>query len=316
MNRPASHPGMFVFDPTRPVLTVADARLTRIMQRSPDRCASVSEYAAATGMTTDEVIELLGPHLDSGVLDLEVWGSEIFVHTAPNGRFEVDPSLPQVAPNLWELLRASTTVEYAYALWRLVRDLQSAGHVVEVHPHRIVSGLGPLRTRPLLGIYHGPLVVPVLVLPTTDDLASPTGVLADYERAGADLVAVICDEGALESRVTAVRRWVLSRHAPARTQVAILEAPRFAVTVITAEDGAVAPVTVGAYHPQPYTWDHDLAAQHQQQAPAFDGPRQSDEGTGYGDPSYGGPRPMAPPPPPAYGAHHAGRPHLPPPAGW
>lgn len=278
--------GTFVYDPTRPALTVADARLTRILQRHPQRCASVSEYATATGMTTDEIIELLGPHLESGLVDLEVWGAEIFVHTAPGGRIETDRELPQVAPNLWELLRGSAPVEYAYALWKLVRDLQSAGHVVEVHPHRVVSQLGPVRSRPYLGVYNGPLVVPVLVLPTADELATPTGLLADYERAGAEMVAVVCDEGALDSRVTAVRRWMLGRALPGQMQVVILEAPRFNVTVIDAHDSAVAPVTVSAYHPQPHAWDLDLAGG--PQGPSFTGADDA-EGSGYGDASYSGP---------------------------
>ena len=42
----------YSYDPLRRALVVADARLTKLMQREPETCAALSEYAARTGTTS------------------------------------------------------------------------------------------------------------------------------------------------------------------------------------------------------------------------------------------------------------------------
>ena len=76
----------YSYDPLRRALVVADPRLTKLMQREPETCAGVSEYASRTGIETGQVIQLLGAAVDEGVIGFEIWAEEIFVHTAPAGR--------------------------------------------------------------------------------------------------------------------------------------------------------------------------------------------------------------------------------------
>lgn len=250
--------GTFVYDPSKPILRVNETRLNRLMMNDPLRCASVSEYAVATGMSTDQVIELFGPALDDGIIGLEIWGDEIFVMTAPAGR-PAPADHPQVAPNLWEVLRESAPVEYAFALWRLVRGLGTAGWRVEVSAPRILFGLGPLRSRPYLGVGVGNTVVPVLVLPSPEQLSASDGLLAEYERAGAAAVAIVINGGALDTMVTAVRRWVLSRIEPPAMQILLLEAPRFNPTLLSAADAAVRPRAMSRSMMQDLDWGASAA---------------------------------------------------------
>jgi hypothetical protein len=229
----------FVFDPSRPVLRVNETRMNRLMSHDPLSCATISEYASRTGIPTDEIIELFEPAMAAGHISMEVWGDELFVHTAPRGRSaEIDS--PQVAPNLWELLRQAP-VEHAYALWRLVRGLEEAGWAVESNPHRILFGLGPLRARPYLGVGVRNTVVPVVVLPTSDQLSDPRGTLSDYDEAGAAAVAVVIADGSLDAMATAVRQWMLSRQVPTSMQILLLEDPRYNPVLIGAADAAVRP---------------------------------------------------------------------------
>lgn len=231
------------YDPTRRALVVADPRLTKLLQRDPERCASISEYAAVTGIETGRILELFGNALDDGTLGLEIVGEEIFVHTAPAGR--PGPShLPDVAPNLWERLREGNHQASAYALWRLARGLERAGWRVAANPHKILFGLSPLEPRPYLGIHVANSIVPLVVHPTAADLGRPDGLLHTFDHAGAATVGVICDSGALDEMVTATRRWVLGRRGQTGMSVLVLEAPRFNPTLLRPTDAAVTPRAV------------------------------------------------------------------------
>jgi hypothetical protein len=226
-------------DPTRPVINVADARLQRLMVTDAQRCASVNEYAASTGIAVARVIELLGEHLDAGMLSLEIAGGEVFVHTAPTGR-RADGV--QVPPNLWEMLRRSGNPEHAFRLWRMIRELEEAGWQTEADPKRIPeTSIGEVA---LVGIRLGAYVMPLVVLPSADELGHPAGVLSRFERRSVPLVGVVCARGDADTAVTAVRRWMLTRHAMTRLDILILEHPRYQPVLLRGEDASVAPVSV------------------------------------------------------------------------
>lgn len=233
----------YTYDPLRRALVVADARLTKLMQREPETCAAVSEYASRTGIETGQVIQLLGPAVDEGVIGFEIWAEEIFVQTAPSGR-PTPAHLPEVAPNLWERLRFHGSVEEAYSLWRLVRGLERAGWRVEANPNRIMFGLSQLPQPPALGVQVANSMVPLLIHPTPEQLAHPQGLLSMYDHAGAASVGVLCDSGALDSMITAARRWGFPRLGQTGMSVIVFEAPRYAPTLLRPGDASVAPRSV------------------------------------------------------------------------
>jgi len=231
------------WDPKRRALAVSDPRLTRVLLREPDRCATLNEYAAACGMDPSEIVELLGKYLDQGVLGLDFFGDEVFLHTAPSGR-PAAPDFPDVPPNLWEQLRERAGLEAAYALWKLIRSLERSGWGVEHRVNRIVFGMGQVADPPYIGVRAGQSVVPALIFPSQDALIRSGGLLDQYEFAGAAAVAVICDERALDNMVTAVRRWSLVKRAPATLSVLVLESPRYNPTLLSPSDVAIEPVAV------------------------------------------------------------------------
>lgn len=238
--------------PATRVINIADARLNGCFLREPERFASVSEYATATGIDTATVIDLLGPYLDEGTLALEVYADEIFIHTAPKGRGSHIPT--EVRPNLWERLRDRAPVERAYGLWRLIRDLERSGWRVETLHSRIMFGLGAVEHRPSLGIEVGATVVPLLIHPLVESLAAPDGLLTEYHRAGAPAVGITCDQGALDETITAVRRWILSHPVRPSLHALILEAPRYNPTHLRPNDAAVTPHAVTRHTLDSLVW--------------------------------------------------------------
>lgn len=243
------------YDPSRRVISVGDPRLNRLLVRNPDRCASISEYAAASGIDTAQVIDLLGPYLDEGSLSLEVCGEEIFVLTAPGGR-PLPMHLADVAPNMWETLRQRCNVDDSARMWRLIRGLERAGWRVSTDQGALTFGLATLREAPMIGVDVGNSILAVLPYPASDSISSPVGYLAEYDRAGAAALGIVCDQGALDEMVTAVRRWVLSRQAvPTTMSVLILEAPRFNPTLLSPGDAAVSARAVTRSVLETLDWD-------------------------------------------------------------
>lgn len=236
-------PSEYLWDPTRRTISVADPRLNQLLVRNPDRCASLTEYAQAAGMDTADVIDLLGTYLDDGTMTLEFVGDEVFVHTAPQGR-PAPQGHADVPPNLWERLRLRSSLEMSFAVWKLIRSMERSGWGVETNPAKVLFGLGPLSRVPYFGIVVGPQVVAVLPFPTTDEVAGPAGLLAEYARAGAGAVAVVCDEGGLDEMCTAVRRWVLSHRYLPTIATLVLESPRYNPVLLAPSDGAVEPVSI------------------------------------------------------------------------
>lgn len=228
------------FDPTTPVLSFDDMRLTRAFQQDPLRCATINEYAAATGIPVDEVLAMLSVPFRRGELDVEAVGGEVFVHTAPAGR-PAPAGMAQTLPNLWELLRRTNAREEAHGLWRLFRDLESGGWRVDTDSRFPVPG-GTWRVS--IGLRFAMSTVPVVVLPDLGGLSSQAGPLTALEVAGVGLCAVTCAHRDLDAAVTAVRQWMLGRPARAGLDVLVLEAPRYQPVLLTGDDGSIAPRSV------------------------------------------------------------------------
>jgi hypothetical protein len=210
------------------------------MHQDPQRCATLNEYAAATGIDVSALLRILAEGLQRGDIQVEAVGGEIFLHTAPRGR-PTPPENAQVAPNLWELLRRGHSAEEAYALWRITRDMQAAGWSVEADARGIPAAGGETA---LLGLRFAQSVVPVMILPPLEYLASQAGALTRYEVSGMGLCAVACKHRDLEPASTAVRRWMLGRPARAGLDVLILEAPRYQPILLTSDDGGIEPRSV------------------------------------------------------------------------
>jgi len=237
----------FPFDPYQPVLTFEDMRLTRAFQQDAARCATVNEYAAATGIGVAGVLDLLADALERGDIDVEAVGGEVFVHTAPRGR-PTPAGLGQTQPNLWELLRQGHDKEEAFSLWRIVRDLQHGGWQVEADPRRFPTANTQTA---MLGLRFAASTVPVLVFPPAEEVAAQNGPLTRLELAGMGLCAVMCLHRQLDTTITSVRRWMLGRPARAGLDVLVLEAPRYQPVLLTSDDGGISPrsVTVDTIEP-------------------------------------------------------------------
>lgn len=234
----------YAYDPQRRALIVQDPRLTRVFQRYPETCATLDEYARETSIDTATVMELLTPAVEDGVIDYEIFGEAVFVHTAPNGR-PTPRHLPEVAPNLWELLREGREIPEAYQLWKLFRGLQTAGWHAEANTNLLRFGLGRLPFTPPLGIHVQHALVPLLLHPAQHVIVDPNGPLTLYEDAGAPSVGIVCSSGGLAAVTTAVRQWGVSpRGQGSQLSVIVLEAPSYSPTLLTPQDAAVRPRSV------------------------------------------------------------------------
>lgn len=225
----------------RATFVLADARLTHVFLRTPERCATVDEYAAAAGMNPEQVLQLLQPHLSSGVLAIELFADTMFVHTAPRGRHNT-PGETYVHPNLWERLRSRAPLARAHALWKLIRSLEHAGWNVEANAKNVTAGLGYLPSEPFLGVEVRGRAVAVIPYPAPAELTGEHGACETYLRAGAPGIAITCDNGGLDATVTAVRTWALTRGGPVNFTVLVLEAPRFNPTMIRPSDNSITPI--------------------------------------------------------------------------
>ncbi len=228
----------------RKALLLGDARLTRLMYKMPERCATITEYATATGLTTQRVTELLGEALDTGTVALEPVGGEVFLHTAPDGR-PGPLHLPEVRPNLWERLRSHGSTHYAHSLWALLRSLEFAGWRVEANPERIGANLGRLQPPPQLAIYVDHILAPLALHPDPATTASPAGPVAALSAAGADVIGVVVPSGALDDTITALRMLHLS--SPGVSPTLVLEAPSYQPVAVTSRDAAIPTTGTGTF---------------------------------------------------------------------
>lgn len=235
----------WVFPDGRELAAVANPVVRRAVLRDAFRYATLEEYARATGLGVDVVTDELGPALDAGAATLEVAHGEIFVLTAPGGR-PVPARVPDIAPNLWEVLRYGRSVEQAWELWRLHRALERSGWEVLAVPSEVHASLRGVPSKPApLALRVGAVAVPVVVFPDDAMVADSSGMLGELDRAGAPAVAIVCAQSALDRVVTAVRKYALgARMVEMRCAVLVLEAPRFQPVLLQPGDTAVAPVSV------------------------------------------------------------------------
>lgn len=230
------------WDVTSTPIYFGDPRLNRVFLHHPSQCASVNEYAQACGLSSSELVMMLDDYLDRGVVSLEFFADEVFIHTSPNGRVgHLDVDVP---PNLWEQLRSGASIGEAYHHWKLLRDLEKSGWDVEHRTRRILSTIGPIEPAPRLAIGAGGVIVPVVEEDEMLRISGPDGVLDRYEHAGARAVGLVCEEGDLDLVVTAVRKWSLARRYIPTMSVLVLEGPRFNPTLLEGHDSAIQPVAI------------------------------------------------------------------------
>jgi hypothetical protein len=221
-----------------------DARLHHLFLLRADRCATVTEYAHASGIDVPVTLELLTPAIEAGVIGLEVVGDTLFVDTAPAGRPRSD-GVEQMPPNLWELLKVRAGERRAFALWKLIRNLEQGGWEVIVDSDELTEAAAGTGSTPWIGVRLGGAAVAVVPYPPAAGLDAVDGPLAVFAGAGVPQVAITCDNASLETYVTAVRSWVLrNRRAAGTLTVLLLEAPRFAPTALRVDDRGVHPVSV------------------------------------------------------------------------
>lgn len=211
-----------------------DGRLNTVMRRTPLRCASISEYAALTGIGVAGVVNAIGSYLDSGEAALETVKGEVFLLTGIN-RYTAGCDIPA---NLWETLRQHADPHLAFRRWRLLRALERAGWRIELDLRVVMDGLRPVRTAASFGLSVGDIVVPLLDDLEADEIQHPAGAMNDWRKAGAPAVAVTCPAGQLDRFVTAVRL-NFTNSGNDRSQVVLLEAPTYGAVVLDSTDPRV-----------------------------------------------------------------------------
>lgn len=224
----------YQWDPSRPRIAVPGGDLTRVLHTQP-RPATVDEYAQLLGRDIDSVMSSLAVALDAGWLELDLVAGQLFVNTAPQGR-PGPAGMPDCPPNTWELLKRGANEKFAWALWKLIRSMESVGWGVHVDPAVIAASCRGVEAVPHLAVTVAAAVVPTLVFPPVSRLQ--TGSLLDpFEFANCSSVGVVCDQGQLEAVVTACRAWMLNgrRH---ELGVLVLEAPRYSPVVVDPLDGS------------------------------------------------------------------------------
>jgi hypothetical protein len=242
-----------------PVLNVRNSTVRRVLLNDPFRHATLEEYARASGLEVDVVMEELEHALDSRALALETAHGEVFVLTAPEGR-PLPDGVPWVAPNLWEVLRYQRGVDAAHHLWQVHRGLERAGWEVVSTPQQINGACNaPVAHQAPLGVLVGGLSIPVIVHPSPEMVADTSGPLGDYERAGARAVGIVCGLSGLDAMATAVRRFALGwRLVDQPLTVIVLEAPRYQPVVLQAHDTAVSPLSVSRSDLQTLVWGPEI----------------------------------------------------------
>lgn len=241
-------------DPTREASTATSMHidhplLGRLLHEDTERYAALREYAEPAGLSYEDVLSELEPHLNSGALATEVAGDEVFLHTGPSGR-PAPPHLPACPPNLWERLRQRQHPEDAYDVWMRIRVMERAGWRVVSQPERFIPALRTIDLHPTVGIEFGDVILPLLYGKGAepDLLVRPDGPLALLERCDAIGVAVACPSGELDPAITAVRRWRGTHPRPPRILIVALEEPSYLPVLLTNTDAVVAPHSATRQH--------------------------------------------------------------------
>ena len=204
------------------------------------RYATVAELGELAGMSVDDVIVELGEMFDSRQIALEAADGDVFLLTAPTGR--TPDTL--ISPSLWELLRTGRSVSQAAKHYRATRQLERSGWKVIPDPSREDQRVARVLPVAVIGLNVQGFICPVALDPDLTLLVNNDGLLASYDRAGIEVVAVTCPLSKLDEYVSAVRRWHLSRIVPSRIAVLILEAPRYQPVPVSATDTSITPISI------------------------------------------------------------------------
>jgi len=218
---------------------VPEARLNRALNQFPERFASISEYANASGLDVSEVMRLLEPFFEDGSLYLELIKGETFLLTAPNGR-PAREELSDVPANLWERLRIIGNPSESFYSWKLMRGMERGGWSVRA------SGSDECKIGEMLAMLQarvGSNIFPVVAYSERSSLVSPIGLLAEAARAGHRAIIIACDLGELDEVSTEIRRYLLEGRGK-RIYVLVLEAPSFNPILFSINDSAVLPKSI------------------------------------------------------------------------
>jgi hypothetical protein len=214
--------------------------LTHALTYGKARYATVAELGELAGMSVDDVITELGDMFDARQIALEAADGDVFLLTAPTGR---TPETT-ISPSLWELLRTGRSVSQAAKHYRATRQLERSGWKVIPDPSAQDQRVARVLPVAVIGLNVQGFVCPVALDPDLPLLVYNDGLLASYDRAGIEVVAVTCPLSKLDEYVTAVRRWHLSRITPSRIAVLVLEAPRYQPVPVSATDTSVTPISI------------------------------------------------------------------------
>lgn len=216
---------------------VPEARLNRAMNQFPERYATISEYATASGLDVAVVMSLLEPFFEDGSLYLELVKGETFLLTAPSGRPGRE-NLSEVPANLWERLRSIANPGEAYDSWKLMRGMERGGWSV-----RSTDTKGNRLRGEILQARVGSNIFPVVPYSERSSLVSPIGILAEAARMGHRAIIVTCELGELDEVSTEIRRYLLEGRGR-RIYVLVLEEPSYNPILFSINDSAVLPKSI------------------------------------------------------------------------
>lgn len=231
-------------DPERPNIPIGDTRLRRCLLRDVGQYATVDEYAQASGLSVGDTAHELSHLVAVGAISFEMHRGHVFVLSAPEGRPSAHGQ-PDVAPNLWELLRRQCSIDSAYDTWRAFRTMSRRGWRVTPLALAQTSDLHLVQRRtPVAAEVLGD-TVDLLVGHDVKNLVSRGGVLDEYCRAGVGCVVITCPAGHLDLFLTHCRKWLAHRfQTDEHFSVVIAEAPSYQPVLISSDDAAVVAFSV------------------------------------------------------------------------
>jgi hypothetical protein len=218
----------------RPVITVNDIRLQRLLFRGAD-LASLSEYAEKSDMGISEVIANLEPFLDGRTLEIEAYGSDLFLHTAPSGRPQPQ-GIAIIPSNLWEILRQVGDTQYAAMLFSIIRGLQFAGWRCKTH------SLDANNPATFLELNVNNVWSPLFVYPKINRISVKNGILDKISERKILYVTLIVHQKEAQQYIAEVKRWFVNNNND--LTVVILQEPSYQPIVVTGNDTAVKPKTI------------------------------------------------------------------------
>lgn len=253
-----------------PGFVINNPRLQYLFSVASLQCATLAEYAAASNMTTQYLLEILNPLIANRVLSLDVVHNEFFVNTRPYSNSS--PGSPsqdygktldldrisrphEPPPNLWRvILDRSRDVEVAYSLFKLIRNLEAGGWKVELDQQTMQTSHSLADPFLLLGVWirgvGGSVCIPLTPFPAVESIGDILDLLVSRYPVPTG-IALTCPPRALDSFATAIRCWFqLQSHYHPLT-VFILEAPTFSATLINPSDTSVTPTVVQYYDYNP-----------------------------------------------------------------